>query len=91
LKEIPRRKLLGMTMAVFGFFTTLSSIPQAFIQRRRRHPNHPNHPAPQAFIQRRKRHPNHPNHPCRKHSSSAASAIQIILFPIDDFLRTHRL
>jgi predicted transcriptional regulator len=22
--EIPRRKLLGMTMAVFGFFTTLS-------------------------------------------------------------------
>jgi hypothetical protein len=25
--EIPRRKLLGMTMAVFGFFTTLSSLP----------------------------------------------------------------
>jgi hypothetical protein len=23
--EIPRRKLLGMTMAVFGFFTTLST------------------------------------------------------------------
>jgi HAE1 family hydrophobic/amphiphilic exporter-1 len=24
--EIPRRKLLGMTMAVFGFFTTLSPV-----------------------------------------------------------------
>jgi hypothetical protein len=24
--EIPRRKLLGMTMAVFGFFTTQSNI-----------------------------------------------------------------
>jgi hypothetical protein len=24
--EIPRRKLLGMTMAVFGFFTTLSNM-----------------------------------------------------------------
>jgi hypothetical protein len=24
--EIPRRKLLGMTMAVFGFFTTLSRL-----------------------------------------------------------------
>jgi hypothetical protein len=24
--EIPRRKLLGMTMAIFGFFTTLSRI-----------------------------------------------------------------
>jgi hypothetical protein len=23
--DIPRRKLLGMTMAVFGFFTTLSA------------------------------------------------------------------
>jgi hypothetical protein len=24
--EIPRRKLLGMTMAVFGFFTTQSAM-----------------------------------------------------------------
>jgi hypothetical protein len=24
--EIPRRKLLGMTMAVFGFFTTQSNL-----------------------------------------------------------------
>jgi hypothetical protein len=24
--EIPRRKLLGMTMAVFGFFATLSEV-----------------------------------------------------------------
>jgi hypothetical protein len=26
--EIPRRKLVGMTMAVFGFFTTLSYFDQ---------------------------------------------------------------
>jgi hypothetical protein len=31
--EIPRRKLLGMTMAVFGFFTTQSSLLYPLMKR----------------------------------------------------------